>query len=173
MSESRWRSYAMAGAAFIAVVLLFEVVAALLHHQSNPPAPVVTEDTAAREPAKVERKKIPCPVKLTHSQMVHSLEMDVYTTVVNISNTDITAIAFGASHTDKFGNAWEPYKTDLSSERTIKRGHSRTMHWEILMEEPTSFHAKPGSSEMYVSKVAFADGRVFDLSDIEGCSFTF
>jgi hypothetical protein len=47
------------------------------------------------------------------------------------------------------------------------------MKWEILMEEPTSFHMKPGSSEMFVSKVAFADGRVLTTSDMEGCDFIF
>jgi hypothetical protein len=105
--------------------------------------------------------------------MVHNLEEDVYTTVVNISGSDITAIAFGAAHTDKFGNTWTPYKTDLTSEDVIKRGRSRSMHWEVLMEEPTAFHGRPASSEMYVSKLAFSDGRVVDGTDIEDCSFTF
>jgi hypothetical protein len=109
--------------------------------------------------------------------MVHNLEMDVYTTVVNISESDITAIAFGASHTDRFGNTWTPYRTDLTSEDTIKRGRSQSMHWEVLMEEHTRFHAKPGSSELYLTKVAFSDGRVARMTDIaggaEGCAFTF
>ncbi len=105
--------------------------------------------------------------------MVHNLEMDVYTTVTNISNTDITAIAFGAAHTDKFGNTWEPYKTELTSEHTIKRGNSRSMHWELLMEEPTNLHGKPDSSELFVAKVAFADGRILMSSEIEGCDFVF
>ncbi len=105
--------------------------------------------------------------------MVHNLEMDVYTTVTNVSNTDITAIAFGAAHTDKFGDTWEPHKTNLTSEDTIKRGSSQSMRWELLMEEPTNFHAKPGSSELFVPKLAFADGRVLTSSEIEGCDFIF
>jgi hypothetical protein len=106
--------------------------------------------------------------------MVHNLEEDVYVTVVNVSDSDITAIAFGAAHTDKFGQTWTPYKTDLTSEHTIKRGHSRSMHWEVLMEEPFSNGlGKPGSSELYVRKVAFADGRVVDILGIDGCSFKF
>jgi hypothetical protein len=114
-----------------------------------------------------------CPVKLTKSRMVHNLEMDVYTTVTNISNTDIVAIAFGAAHTDKFGDTWEPYKTDLSSEDTIKQGSSQSMHWELLMEQPTRFHGKPDSSELYISKVALADGRVLTNGEMEGCVFIF
>jgi hypothetical protein len=106
--------------------------------------------------------------------MVHNLEEDVYATVVNISDSDITAIAFGAAHTDRFGQTWTTYKTELTSESTIKRGRSQLMHWEVLMEEPFgNGHGKPDSSEMYVSKVAFADGRVLDILGIDGCSFTF
>jgi hypothetical protein len=66
--------------------------------------------------------------------MVDNLEMDVYTTVTNISDTDITAIAFDANHTDKFGIALEPYRRNLTSEQTIRKGQSRSMHWEILTD---------------------------------------
>ena len=105
--------------------------------------------------------------------MVHNLEMDVYTTVTNISKSDITAIAFSAAHTDKFGDTLKPYRTNLTSEDTIKRGRSQSMHLEILMEEPTGLHGKPGSSELFVAKVAFADGRVLTSAEIEGCDFIF
>ena len=105
--------------------------------------------------------------------MVHNLEMDVYTTVTNVSKSTITAISFGAAHTNKFGDTFTPYKTNLSSEDTIKPGRSQSMHWEILMEEPTTFHAKPGSSELFVARVAFSDGRVLDINDIEKCDFIF
>lgn len=106
--------------------------------------------------------------------MAHNLEEDVYATVLNVSDSDITAIAFGAAHTDKFGRTWTPYKTDLTSEDTIKRGHSQSMHWEVLMEEPFgNGHGKPDTSDLYVSKVAFADGRVVDITGIDGCWFTF
>ena len=48
------------------------------------------------------------------------------------------------------------------------------MHWEVLMEEPFgNGPGKPDSSQLYVSKVAFADGRVVGISGIDGCSFTF
>jgi len=138
----------------------------------------VTPPTAPHEqaitPAAVEPPKTPCPVRLTHSRMVKNLEMDVYTTVVNVSTSDITAIALGASHTDKFGDMWEPYKTDLTSEETIKKGQSRSMHWEVLMETRSGIeHSKPGSSELFVDKVAFADGRVLHVGEMEGCWFHF
>lgn len=113
-------------------------------------------------------------MKLIHSRLVHNLEDDVYTTVVNISDADITAIAFGAAHTDLFGRTWTPYKTDLTSEHTIRRGRSQSMHWEVLMEEPSNIEGrKSGSSELYVTKVAFSDGRVIDILGIEGCDFDF
>jgi hypothetical protein len=100
--------------------------------------------------------------------------MDIYSTVVNISNSDITAIVFGTAHTDRFGDMREPYKTELTSEETLKRGHSKTMHWEVLMEEPTGIrNSKPGSSELFVDKVAFADGRVLHVGELEGCDFKF
>jgi hypothetical protein len=102
------------------------------------------------------------------------LEEDIYATVVNISGSDITAIAFGVAHTDKFGQTYTTYKTVLTSEDTIKRGHSQSMHWEVLMEEPFgNGHGKPGRSELYVSKVAFADGRVVDILGIDNCDFNF
>jgi hypothetical protein len=105
--------------------------------------------------------------------MVQESEMNVYTTVTNISSATITAIGFGASHTNNFGETLTPYKTDLTAEHTIKPGASRAMEWEILMEE----HAgkdKPGTSTLYVDKVAFADGRSLGILDIaDGCSFTF
>jgi len=135
--------------------------------ETAPAPPAVTTTPPAPE-------KIPCPVKLIRPRMVHNLEEDVYATVVNISDSDITAIAFGAAHTDKFGRTWTPYKTDLTSEDTIKRGHSQSMHWEVLMEEPFgNGHGKPDTSDLYVSKVAFADGRVVDITGIDGCWFTF
>src|SRR5580700_4840063 len=74
---------------------------------------VATETPPKPPPAPLKQA---CPVKLTNSRMVHNLEMDVFTTVTNISKADITAIAFGAAHTDKFGDTVEPYKTNLSSE---------------------------------------------------------
>jgi hypothetical protein len=115
--------------------------------------------------------KTPCPVKLDNTRMIHNAEMDVYTTVTNISDTDITAIAFDANHTNSFGTTLEPYKTNLTSEEKLLKGHSRSMHWEILMEEPTTFQRKPGTSEMYVAKVAFADGRIVSGTEFEGCDF--
>ncbi len=78
-----------------------------------------------------------------------------------------------STSTDKFGNTWTPYKLDLTSEDTIKHGRSQSMHWEVLMETPTTFHGKPGTSELYVDKVAFADGRVLTILDIQDCSFLF
>jgi len=104
--------------------------------------------------------------------MVHNLEMDVYTTVVNISKWDITAIAFSAAHTNRFGETLEPYRTALTSESTINHGQSRSMHWEILMEQHVG-SGKPGTSEMSVDKVAFSDGRIFHGDEIEGCNFKF
>ena len=71
-----------------------------------------SETTPAAEPPAPQ--KIPCPVKLLHPRMVHNLEEDVYATVVNISDSDITAIAFGAAYTDKFGQTWTTYRTDLA-----------------------------------------------------------
>jgi hypothetical protein len=137
----------------------------------NPPA---SASQPTDLPAAVAPPKTPCPVRLIHSKMVKNLEMDVYTTVVNISTSDITAIAFGASHTDRFGDMWEPYKTSLSSEETIRKGQSRSMHWEVLMETRSGIeHSKPGSSELFVDKVAFADGRVLRVGEMEGCGFHF
>lgn len=105
--------------------------------------------------------------------MTHDLEEEVSVTVQNISDADITAIAFGSAHTDRFGDTRSPYKTDLTSEGRIRKGSSQSMHWTVLMEEPTGLHGKPGSSELYVTKVAFSDGRILSLLDIEKCSFTF
>jgi len=122
----------------------------------------------AENPEPPPPQKLSCPVKLVSPRMVHNLEMDVYVTVVNISDTDITAIAFGSAHTDKFGVTRTPYKTDLTSEDTIRRKHSQSMHWQVLMEEVAGGGGnKPGSSQLYVTKVAFADGRVVDLLGIE------
>ncbi len=134
------------------------------------PTPVA-HDTSAT----ATQPKLPCPIKLTKSRIVHNTEEDVYLTAVNISDSDITAIAFGVAHTDKFGDTWTPYKTNLTSEDTIKRGHSRSMHWEVLMETPETFahKLKPNSSELYVTKVAFADGRVIDITGLDGCDFSF
>jgi hypothetical protein len=130
-----------------------------------------TVPDASATPAK---KLLPCPVKLIHSRMVHNLEEDVYTTVVNISGKDIAAIAFGAAHTDKFGSMWEPYKINLTSEDTIRKARSQSMHWEVLMETPAGISGgKPGISELFVAKVAFADGTVAGVSDFEGCDFKF
>jgi len=154
------------------VVICLSLVACSNNDRRVEATPAPTETTPAA-PEALPPKKLPCPVKLTNSRMVHNLEEDVYTTVVNISDSDITAIAFGAAHTDLFGKTWTPYKTDLTSEHTIKRGRSRSMHWEVLMEEPTTFQGKPGSSELFVTKVAFSDGRVVNILGIERCSFTF
>lgn len=41
------------------------------------------------------------------------------------------------------------------------------------MEEPAGQRGKPDSSELFVTKVAFADGRILSMLDIEGCDFTF
>ena len=137
------------------------------------PPPETKAIVADSTPAAPPKQLTPCPIKLTNTRMVHNLEMDVYTTVTNISDTDITAIAFDANYTDKFGTTREPYRTNLTSEETMRKGRSQSMHWEILMEEPTTFHRKPGSSEMYVAKVAFVDGRVLTGTDIEGCDFIY
>jgi hypothetical protein len=135
-------------------------------------APVETKKTVADPtPTPPIQPKTPCPVKLDDTRMIHNAEMDVYTTVTNISDTDITAIAFDANHTNSFGTTLEPYKTNLTSEEKLLKGHSRSMHWEILMEEPTTFQRKPGTSEMYVAKVAFADGRIVSGTEFEGCDF--
>jgi hypothetical protein len=86
---------------------------------------------AATEPLPEPKPpKTPCPVKLIHPRMEHNLEMDVYATVMNVSKSDITAIGFSASHTKKFGDVLHPYRTDLTSEDTIKHGQSQYMHWE-------------------------------------------
>lgn len=164
--------------ALIRVVLVLAAiclsVAACSNSDRRVEAPSVSAETTPAVPEAPPPKKLPCPVKLTHSRMVHNLEEDVYTTVVNISDSDITAIAFGSAHTDLFGKTWTPYKTDLTSEDTIKRGRSQSMHWEVLMEEPSTIQGKkPGSSELYVTKVAFSDGRVVDILGIEGCDFAF
>ena len=82
-------------------------------------------DTVTKTP---KRLKTACPVKLTNSRIVHNLEEDVYTTVTNVSQSDITAISLGAAHTDKFGDTWQPYNTNLTSETGIKRGHAVPMH---------------------------------------------
>lgn len=118
--------------------------------------------------------RIPCPIKIISVRMVHNLEEDVYATIKNTSASDITAIAFGAPHADKFGTIRTPYKTDLTSEDTIKRGHSQSMHWEVLMDEVFTTGAKPGNVQFYVTKVAFADGRVLDTLGIDGnCGVNF
>jgi len=119
-------------------------------------------------------RQVPCPVKLLRPRMVHNSEMDVYITVQNISAKDIAAISFGAVHTDKFGVTWAPYKTDLTSEDTIRHGRLQSMHWEILMGEHTDIkNAKPGSSQLYVNKVAFSDGQQLGILDIDGCEAIF
>lgn len=131
--------------------------------------PVPTETPAAPAPSAPE-PLLPCPVKLIHSRMEHNLEMDVYTTIVNISKSDITAIAFNAWHTNRFGETLSPYKTVLSHEDTIRRGQSYSIHWEILMEEHVG-NGKPGHSELSVDRVAFSDGRLLHGSDFDGCDF--
>jgi len=104
--------------------------------------------------------------------MVHNLEMDVYATVTNVSKSTIIAVAFDANHTDNFGDTLEPYKTVLSAEDTLRPGQSEPMHWEILMEEHASFEGrKPGTSEMYLSRVSFSDGQRKQGIDFEGCDF--
>ncbi len=122
-------------------------------------------------PTPPPQARTPCPVKITNTRMIHNLEMDVYTTVTNVSGADITAIGFSANYTDQFGTTREPYKTDLTSEDMIRKGHSQSMHWEILMDEPTQFERKPGTSEMYVDRVAFTDGRILKGTELEGCDF--
>jgi hypothetical protein len=132
--------------------------------QSNSPAPM----------AAAKSQKLPCPIRLLKPRMVHNSEMDVYATVLNTSKVEITAIGFGALHTDRFGDSWEPYKTDLTSEESIKPGRAMPMHWEVLMEEPSGMAKRePGSSDLFVTKLAFADGRSLGVSDFEGCSFSF
>ncbi|MGD0497548.1 MAG: hypothetical protein ABSC23_03830 [Bryobacteraceae bacterium] len=150
---------------------------AVLLSACNGVPPAVHSNEQANSSASPEAPvppKTPCPVNLIHPRMVHNLEMDVYATIVNVSTVDITAIAFGAAHTDKFGDMWEPYKTDLTSEDTIKKGRSLAMHWEVLMETPTGIkNSTPGSSELFVNKVALSDGRVLHIGDLDGCSFKF
>jgi hypothetical protein len=163
------------------IVIRLSFVAAMMVELSctNTPSPQVKTFEQIEEESRIKeasKPKYPCPVKLTNSRMVHNLEMDVYTTVTNISDTDITAIAFGSGHTDNFGQTHTPYKTDLTSEDKIKKGDSQSMHWEVLMEEPFGpANGKPGISELFVTKVAFADGRGLTISDFEGttCDFKF
>ena len=104
----------------------FAFVATLCLSCNDKPRTVETTSAATQPPAVTttppEPKKISCPIKLIRPRMAHNLEEDVYATVLNVSDSDITAIAFGAAHTDKFGRTWTPYKTDLTSEDTIKEG---------------------------------------------------
>ena len=100
-------------------------------------------------------------------------EENVDLTIQNVSDQDITAIAFGATHTDRFGEAWEPYKTVLTLEETIKKGQSRHAHWEVLMEEHSKFAGAKNSSNLYLDKIAFKDGRTVQGYEFHGCSFDF
>ena len=42
------------------------------------------------------------------------------------------------------------------------------------MKKPSGIKGKqPGSSELFVDKIAFADGRVLGVQDLERCDFWF
>lgn len=104
--------------------------------------------------------------------MVHNLEMDVYAKITNVSKSTIIAVSFDANHTNNFGDTLEPYKTALSAEHTLRPGQSEPMHWEVLMEEHTTFEGrKPGTSEMFLDRVSFSDGQRKKGIDFEGCDF--
>jgi hypothetical protein len=121
--------------------------------------------------------KLPCPVKIT-ALSVNKPENGytyVRATVRNISKSTISGISLSASRTDAFGDVFEPYKTDLTSDQAIPAGGARAMYWEVLMDERTQFKGKPKSGNMFLSKIAFSDGKVVDLLDLhnhyEGCTW--
>lgn len=156
------------------LVLMFGFIYPDMRKQASTSSLTASRNIEAAVTKTPKRPKTACPVKLTNSRMVHNLEEDVYTTVTNVSQSDITAISLGAAHTDKFGDTWQPYNTNLTSETGIKREHAVPMHWEVLMEEPSGIKGKrPGSSELFVEKIAFADGRVLGIQDLERCDFWF
>jgi hypothetical protein len=115
-----------------------------------------------------------CPVSLSGSQMTPQGEMNITTTVTNTSNQAISTLAFGASHTDKFGNTQEPFESDLTWDEIIPPGVSRPVHWNISMEQPSLTHnRKPGTSELHLNKVVFEDGRVLSEPGLDQCKFDF
>jgi hypothetical protein len=116
----------------------------------------------------------PCPISLSNSQMVPENGMNVTTSVTNTSSKAISTLAFGASHTDKFGNTEEPFQSDLTWDEIIAPGAARPLHWNIPMEQPSLQHdRKPNTSELHLNKVVFADGQVLSDSDLKQCRFDF
>ncbi len=154
------------------VVTVGAILLVLTAMRSTPTPPDI--QVAKVEPPKEEPPKEACPVKLLNPSFVQEAESKVAVTVRNISSATITAAAFGITHTDKFGDTFEPYRTDLSFEHDIKPGASRSVNWEVLIEERTKFKGmKPGSTELYLVKIAFADGRTLRSGQFGACGATF
>jgi hypothetical protein len=100
---------------FLSAVLLGTLALTLVACSGGAPTASLPEQkAAATDTPPPARPKQPCAIKLTNSRMVHNLEMDVSTTVTNIS-ADITAIALvppvpinSARHERRTGPTYPP-----------------------------------------------------------------
>ena len=159
------------------LMLLFALV--LVGCTVKPPDTPTKAELTPEENTKEQKPepKLPCPVKVTALSVNKPENGYTYirATVRNISKSTVSAISFSASRTDAFGDVYEPYKTDLTSEQAIPAGGARAMSWEVLMDEGTQFKGRPKSGNMFLSKIAFADGKVIEFLDLhnhyEGCTW--